>query len=317
MLKPSKNPKYWKNMTNHLENNTVPECDVLPQNALQAIANIYRSALDPESGTGKRAQAFSLEDHTSSLTQSRLGGRAPWVENTPVPTNVDGEALIFLAQIQIGDMAEALPVPADREHFALQFYIANGDLFGCDFPSRKNAEGSNFRVIFVDTRELNTFAPAPDPEPEFSIFTWPNPTNQNRALVKNNLFTSMPSYEEATGEGIATQVANIVAQHTALKPYQIDSINELEDEYFEAVENAEDENEGWGRECYVGGYPDFTQSDPRTKRNGTDGHTLNLLSLGYSDNILIGDAGRMHFLIREDHWVAGDLSDIIYNWDCH
>jgi uncharacterized protein YwqG len=310
-------------MTNYLENNTVPQCDVLSESALQAIADVYRNALDPESGTGKKAQSFSLEAHTETLTKSRLGGQAPWFQNTPVPVNTNGEALLFIAQIQISDMRETLPMPENLEHFALQFYIDNDDVFGCDFPSRENnsdpqnTQGAKFRVLLVDTRELNILAATLEPEPEFSIFTWPNPTTQNRALVKNDLFTSMPSYEEATGEGIATQVTNIVAQHTTLKPYQIDSINELEDEYFDAVEDAEDENDGWGRECYVGGYPDFTQSDPRTKRNGTDGHTLNLLSLGYSDNILIGDAGRMHFLIREDRWLAGDLSDVIYNWDCH
>lgn len=310
-------------MYDHIKNNTLPECDTLPDSALKEITEIYRSALAPEGPFTQKAQPFSLGEPAASLTQSRLAGQAPWFKNTPVPLGANGVPLIFIAQIKISDVEDVIDTPADWEHFALQFYIEDNDLFGCDFPSRSNnadpesEQPSNFRVILVDTRKLNAYAPPSQNESEFSIFNWKNHKTANKSLIKEDTFNSRPSLEDASVDSLQGQISNIIEKHTDLQHYQIDSMNELEEEYYEGIEEEEDNSEHPEPVCYVGGHPDFTQSDPRHKENGTDEHTVNLLSLGYSEDVTIGDAGCMHFLVRKDSLMAGDLSDVIYNWDCH
>jgi uncharacterized protein YwqG len=66
----------------------------------------------------------------------------------------------------------------------------------------------------------------------------------------------------------------------------------------------------------VGGYPFFTQEDPRN--NGFRDHTVLLLQID-SDadaNIMWGDAGVANFFIMPKALEQCDFSNVLYNWDC-
>ena len=65
----------------------------------------------------------------------------------------------------------------------------------------------------------------------------------------------------------------------------------------------------------LGGYPDFTQSDPR----GEDDDDLVLLFQLDTDRemgVMWGDAGIVNFFIRRADLIARDFSRVAYHWDC-
>ena len=71
----------------------------------------------------------------------------------------------------------------------------------------------------------------------------------------------------------------------------------------------------------VGGYPDFTQDDPRGARDELRKYDTTLLkidSIHQGDiRIAFGDGGICNFLIPHEKLKAGDFSDVLYWWDCY
>ena len=65
-------------------------------------------------------------------------------------------------------------------------------------------------------------------------------------------------------------------------------------------------------DCY-GGYPFFTQSDPRS---ADDGEIL-LFQLNSVKDIMWGDAGVANFFIDREALKNRDFSHVMYNWDCY
>lgn len=65
--------------------------------------------------------------------------------------------------------------------------------------------------------------------------------------------------------------------------------------------------------CQVGGYPFFTQSDPRS---ADDGEVL-LFQLNSVKDIMWGDAGVANFFIDREALKNRDFSHVMYNWDCY
>ena len=64
----------------------------------------------------------------------------------------------------------------------------------------------------------------------------------------------------------------------------------------------------------VGGYPSFTQTDPRSQ----DDPRILLFQLDSDDDLglMWGDMGVAHFFIHPDDLARCDFSNVAYNWDC-
>ncbi|MFP3813195.1 DUF1963 domain-containing protein, partial [Bacillus sp. SIMBA_005] len=67
----------------------------------------------------------------------------------------------------------------------------------------------------------------------------------------------------------------------------------------------------------IGGYPFFTQDDPRAYGDYNDSTTLLLQIDSEGDHILWGDCGVGNFFITEEELKNKDFSQVVYNWDCH
>ena len=71
----------------------------------------------------------------------------------------------------------------------------------------------------------------------------------------------------------------------------------------------------------LGGYPAFTQEDPRDDANCYSDHQILLLqidSIGTkAHEIMWGDSGICNFFITEKTFKERDFSKVIYNWDCY
>ncbi|MDE6780718.1 MAG: DUF1963 domain-containing protein [Ruminococcus sp.] len=71
----------------------------------------------------------------------------------------------------------------------------------------------------------------------------------------------------------------------------------------------------------VGGYPYFTQSDPRDKKQ-LEYYDFLLFqldtdSIGDEDLVMWGDSGVGNFFINSEKLKKCDFSDVLYNWDCY
>ena len=86
----------------------------------------------------------------------------------------------------------------------------------------------------------------------------------------------------------------------------------------ENIDDFMDENgEDWGGGHKSGGYPGFTQWDPRSSEDTHDVLLFQLDSdMGADWKILWGDCGIGNFFINRENLKNCDFRDVIYNWDC-
>lgn len=79
------------------------------------------------------------------------------------------------------------------------------------------------------------------------------------------------------------------------------------------------EDSGWGHK--IGGFPAFTQSDPRDCMENADRFDTLLLQIDSgtiddSHEIMWGDSGICNFFIHSEALRNCDFSEVLYNWDC-
>lgn len=92
------------------------------------------------------------------------------------------------------------------------------------------------------------------------------------------------------------------------------------------VIDAENEVEMWdlyeehfgGQGHKIGGYPFFTQTDPREWEKAYQEHNILLLQIDTDDDlgIMWGDYGVANFFITKEVLLNLDFSNVLYNWDC-
>ena len=71
----------------------------------------------------------------------------------------------------------------------------------------------------------------------------------------------------------------------------------------------------------LGGYPYFTQNDPREENPEYKDFDTLLFQLdsdfsGKKDLVLWGDSGIANFFINREALKRRDFSQVLYNWDC-
>lgn len=100
------------------------------------------------------------------------------------------------------------------------------------------------------------------------------------------------------------------------------SFEKSEDSYIDYDEIEDDDEESWeiNSSHKVGGYPYFTQSDPRDEKQlEYYDFLLFQLDTDYIDGedvVMWGDAGVGNFFINSEKLKNQDFSDVLYNWDC-
>ncbi|MBU3011681.1 DUF1963 domain-containing protein [Polaribacter vadi] len=65
----------------------------------------------------------------------------------------------------------------------------------------------------------------------------------------------------------------------------------------------------------IGGYADFTQSDPRNYE-GNNVDDIQLLQIDSEDDIMFGDSGLGHIFINKKSLLEKDFSKAYFYWDC-
>lgn len=263
---------------------------------------------------------FTLSTEECSIFDSKVGGLPYFPAGATVPCNSDGHALYLLAQINCEDIAE---LPDFPHKGMLQFFISDDDLYGSSLTVPSPQE--DWRVVYYP--DVNPAVTSDAAEEVFGknsqreLSPFEGEYRMNFTLDEEGISVWDIRFEEL-----------FVERWNEVYPDEepIDSLYDLDDDIYEFIwdetdrDEVEDfEDDGNKRLPFMhkmGGYPFFTQEDPRDEETVTDYDTL-LFQLD-SDNskdidVLWGDLGVGNFFINREKLKNLDFSDVLYNWDCY
>lgn len=263
--------------------------------------------------TGCDAYRLSIQpEKETTLFCSKIGGLPYWDLSKPYPTDLAGEKLLLLAQINFdeAEMNADSPLPQTG---LLQFFVADDDIVGADFdyPNQQ----TSFRVIY-------------HPEIDKSV---------TAEQLHAQGIPHMPT-EDSYGFPIMVEAALQIEKQKSvmtISDYQFDHVlaNIIKDVCGESIKT-----EGWYSFLtkeernylfveyelnghWMLGYPFFTQQDPRwgcpeLQKYDTLLFQLDSDGIDKKDYILWGDCGVANFFIPLENLKKKDFSDVFYTWDC-
>ena len=266
---------------------------------------------------------MKLVDTTPGIAESKFGGRGYVPHDAAIPTNSEGVQMRLLAQID----CQHITIPDFPTSGLLQFWAINDDLTGCNFDD--NTEQKDFRICYYETvdptvteeevaaKEGNHQPCEEDEEDFFPIdgcFGLKFEQTTDRMSMCDYRFQKKMA--ELTRELYPEQAKQLLADEDAKEAFE----EELE-EYIEEQDEL-DETPDWMPNAFghkIGGYPGFSQWDPRDIPKEDD-HDILLLQIDTDDigerGIMWGDSGVANFFISRENLKQRNFQDVIYTWDC-
>jgi len=237
---------------------------------------------------------IDTEERKTSLFESKFAGDPYFPLSMEYPKSPEGQPLKLLAQINFANVSKHLP--NFPEEGILQFFIDGyDDVLGMDFDNGQNQEG--FRVIFHEhivsdeSQLVQDFSFVEVKEEELYF-----PVEKEMALSFEAGYEPL-SANDFRSEKLYTKILT-----------NIEDNDNLVDSFFETLNST-------GHK--IGGYPFFTQNDPRAYGDYTESTVLLLQIDSIGDHILWGDVGVGNFFITEEELKRKDFSKVLYNWDCY
>lgn len=223
---------------------------------------------------------ITLTDTKPSIFESKIGGMGYIPHDKNFPTDRYGNQLRLLAQIE----CDKIQLDGFMKTGLLQFWILGDDVLGMDEWGTTNQDG--FRIIYYP--EIDKSVTKEEIEEKF---------------VKNE-------YDDDEGEFFPVfRECGMSFEKYENKYVIIDGTEEISDE---------DYNQLIGHK--VGGYPYFTQNDPRDEKQCEYYDfllfQLDTDSIDKEDVVMWGDSGIGNFFINSEKLKNCDFSDVLYNWDC-
>lgn len=269
--------------------------ETVSEATLQAALEPHRQALE---ATRRPVVRIELEDFPQDEPQaSKVGGSAWWPEGEAAPVGAEGEALVLLAQINFAEMPASPGYPGTG---LLQFFISPDEYYGANFDSDFSAEALSvqrgFRVAYwPDLLVPGRVLPA-NADEEFMTPHLPDKPRRMRFVADDELLSSSDYRFDPLLGGNAYKTLEAWAKANGAGTSVIEAVYHHLD--------------GSGHK--FGGYPYFTQTDPR--QGGP--HEL-LLQLDTDEDMMWGDSGVGGFFIDPADLARGDFSRVMYTWDCH
>lgn len=265
----------------------------------------------------KRADDITVFD-------SKLGGVPYMPKEFEYPKGksgaYEGRPLRLLAQLNF----EKLPHIEDfPEKGILQFFCSDDDdesVNGLDFDNCTNQNG--FRVIYHE--KIISDESVLISEEDISGYGF---NEKDRCFPFNGEFLLIPHDPEKCQAELCVQTAENVLMKYMGETFgeEIQGFGDMrrskhKDEYTALYDGLAD-NEANERTC-IGGYPVFTQYDPRGNSEKLAGYDILLFQSAShfgddnNDDIMWGDMGIANFFIKKDDLKNLDFSKVAYNWDC-
>ena len=220
-----------------------------------------------------------------------------WDLQKPYPVDDKGDKLSLLAQI---DLTQVPPLPDFPQHGLLQFFISNDDLSGLDFDNRLSQKG--YRVVYHASVNPNIS--------EKEVLNLAIPLkNMPLGDTQYQLSFDLSSQSMGLCDYRFEKLFKTTAEKLKIKFDEDDELLDLIDE--DTHEKLYNSTAGH----HIGGYPIFTQDDPRYDEELAE-HTILLLQIDSKNGIMWGDAGVGNFFITADNLKKRDFLRVLYNWDC-
>ncbi len=189
----------------------------------------------------------------------------------------------------------------------MQFWIGLGDLFGLDFDNP--ISGSGHRIIYYE--EIDDTVTLDEVKDKYNIIV----DDDYYCPIYKDPFKDRAIEFCRTKQAVSSSCylgdKIIVEQYNKFFPEdKIEDIFDMDDdvgeyiwEYLEASGSR------------IGGYPYFTQDDPRDE--GTE-YTELLLQIDSDDefDLMWGDVGVGNFFVTSEQLKNKDFTKVLYNWDC-
>lgn len=231
----------------------------------------------------KPCMKIELTNDKPSIFSSKAGGIGYIPHDGQIPCDQAGNQLRLLAQI---DCAEIALEEFPKEGL-LQFWIRNDDVYGMDFDDQTKQD--TFRIVYH--KEIDTTVTEEEIRSKINI----SPDDED-----DDYFPVLGEFGMTFTSGTDT----------------------FDDEY-EYDEDDEDSEENYNFGHKVGGFPAFTQSDPRECMSAERMEYFDYLLFQLDsdddedDRVIWGDCGVSNFFINSEKLKHLDFSDVLYNWDCY
>ena len=249
-------------------------------------------------------------DENLTIFDSKFGGIPYLPKDFEVPCDSSNhEQLALLAQINCAELPENNLYPKVG---ILQFWIGRDDLMGLE---------DDYKVVYFEnidntiTREevLTKYTPL-DPE-DYDQYTQFDPTNAEFGLTFEKGISTITVPDYRFEDIVINAIHELYPDEEVSKLYS-DLGADVHEYLYTSVE---------GLNHAIGGYPNFTQYDPRgynSEEGEQSPYDIMLLQVESEwkkdDNVEIiwGDCGVGNFFISEENLKNRNFEDVLYNWDC-
>lgn len=264
------------------------------------------------------ALKFKVEKESVGLFDSKIGGTPYFPKSMEYPkgknNEFDGKPLVLLAQLNFERLPHIKGFPTKG---ILQFFIAADDLYGMS-PENDNSElanQDNFRVIYheniiTDESLLMSAEDMPKYSEEDDFYLPFSGEYKLTALEPEVMYATPNDYR---------------FEDVFLSCYNELYSEDIEDDIFDILDEEEyncvAERNGEA-DAFIGGYPFFTQEDPRYEESISDCDTVlfeldSVYRAAEGIDIMWGDMGTGTFLIPHENLEKLDFSRVVYNYDCY
>ncbi|MEG0328391.1 MAG: YwqG family protein [Erysipelothrix sp.] len=274
---------------------------------IEVTQSMFNIVLDQFDVMNRDYASITLIDTESDIFSSKLGGLPYLDADHGVPTNNEEVPLRLLAQINMKDLPSlSMNLPTKG---LLQFWIENNDVYGLSFNEH---DGGGFLVRFIENLDTTVTESMildhyrPKPESDSDMFPFEGSFGMEFSKKNQPYPLYLDSYQEL-----------FIQKWSELNP---SSIIASVDEFGSLLDDAIDASTESGHK--IGGFPFFTQYDPRlmTLNNQNDYEVL-LFQLDTdrvgSREIMWGDLGITNFFISNSDLENLDFTKVLYNWDCY
>ena len=259
------------------------------ENTTEIVEKIYRKMTEY---TATPMVSFELEEGDAGLFDCKIGGAyyVPEGEHR-LENSRTGEELYLLAQV---NFAQIPHLPDYPEQGVMQILISSEDMYGCNFDDGYDQTGWCIRYYeTLPERAEKACIHEPDWHEDTAL---PMERAVTYRLKPTKIVQTMP-FDDVNFWPAADTCLDRELRGYLENDDVMDGLCDMYEEYM----------------CQVGGYPIFTQSDPRSV---DDGEIL-LFQLNSVKDIMWGDAGVANFFIDREALKNRDFSHVMYNWDCY
>ncbi|MGE6630546.1 YwqG family protein [Bacillus sp. NPDC077027] len=263
---------------------------------LQEKLEPYRSLLEK---TEKPIISLSMKQGKTGRYDSKILGDPYFPKEDTYPVDGEGHPMKLLAQLNFSQLPKLEDYP---ESGLLQIFISvHDDLYGMNIDQK--TEQKDFHIKFIE----EPFLKEEDLMTDFSFVKTPEdfyfPATKEGAitgeLASETISADDFRFEKVVGKN-SWDLFESISDHE-------DDTDVLMDEFYET-------HSGFGHK--IGGYPGFTQEDPRAYEDKE--HTVLLLQIDSDDEVdlMWGDCGIANFFIKPEDLKQKNFENIVYNWDC-